>query len=54
MRNECWRKNHKKVKRLNRKNRGKGVVFGDNFTSDFMDEEFSAMLGLNTMDVSMG
>ena len=54
MRNECWRKNHKKVRRLNRKNRGLGVVFGDNFTSDMMDGEFGAMLGLDTVDLALG
>ena len=51
MRNECWRKNHKKVSKLNRKNKNKGVKFADNFTSDFMDDEFNAMLGLDTQDL---
>ena len=54
LRNECWRKSHKKVKKMNRKNRNKGVTFGDNFTSDMMDEEFYGMLGLDTVDLAGG
>ena len=54
LRNECWRKSHKKVERLNRNNKYRGVTFGDNFTSDMMDEEFADMLGLDTVDLSGG
>jgi C1A family cysteine protease len=49
-REDCWKKNHAKVKELNSKN--KSVKFDDNFTSDLMQEEFEQMLGLNTSDLS--
>lgn len=48
-REDCWKKNHKKVKELNSKN--SAVKFADNFTSDLMQEEFEQMLGLNTSDL---
>ena len=48
-RRECWKKSHDKVKVLNKKN--KAVTFEDNYTSDMMDEEFNAMLGLDTTDL---
>ena len=44
-----WKKNHDKVKVLNKKNTA--VQFDDNFTSDLLDEEFNAMLGLDTTDL---
>ena len=52
MRNNNWRKSHKKVAKLNKKNKMGNVKFADNFTSDLMDDEFNAMLGLDTLDLA--
>jgi len=49
--NNNWRKSKEKVRALNRANKGKGVKFGDNWTSDLDDDEFRAMLGLDTQDL---
>lgn len=49
--NDCWRKNRKKVRQLRKANKNTGVEFEDNWTSDLDDEEFTAMLGLDTADL---
>ena len=49
--NDCWRKSRAKVRKLNKANKNSGVKFEDNWTSDLEDEEFTAMLGLDTADL---
>lgn len=49
--NDCWRKSRAKVRNLNKINKGKGVRFDDNWTSDLDDDEFKSILGLDTSDL---
>ena len=49
--NDCWRKSRTKVRQLNKANKSSGVEFDDNWTSDMDDDEFTAMLGLDTADL---
>lgn len=49
--NDCWRKSRAKVRQLNKANKSSGVEFDDNWTSDMDDDEFTAMLGLDTADL---
>ena len=49
--NDCWRKSRAKVRNLNKINKGKGVSFDDNWTSDLDDDEFKSILGLDTSDL---
>ena len=51
-RKETFEKNHQLVLALNKSNKGQDVKFGDNFTSDWEDDEFKVMLGLATSDVA--
>ena len=47
-RKETFEKNHQLVIALNKSHEGQDVKFGDNFTSDWEDDEFKVMLGLAT------
>ena len=49
--NNNWRKSKKKVRALRKANKGKGVRFDDNWTSDLDDEQFKTMLGLDAQDL---
>ena len=51
-RKETFEKNHQLVLALNKSNEGQDVKFGDNFTSDWDDDEFKVMLGLDTSNVA--